>query len=127
VNGKILSGTEARHTHIECRYLKQIDRETPKDLAIHMIADNYSAHKQANLGDWLKKHSRFHMYFTPTGSSWMNLVERSSPTSLKPKKYVWRAKGEVSFARCKSPAKPKPSYCKPTLGAMTLGPVRAPE
>jgi len=102
--------------------LKQIHRETPKDLAIHIIADNYSTHKQAKVKDWLKKHARFHMHFTPTGSSWMNLVERFfadltqdcirdgsfravrelveaiqdylSARNEKPKKYVWRAQGE---------------------------------
>ena len=123
LDGKILSRTEARHTHVEwLRFLKQIHRETPKDLAIHIIADNYSTHKQAKVKDWLKKHARFHMHFTPTGSSWMNLVERFfadltqdcirdgsfravrelveaiqdylSARNEKPKKYVWRAQGE---------------------------------
>ena len=45
-------------------------------LEIHVIADNYATHKHAKVKAWLKKHSRFQMHFTPTGSSWMNLVER---------------------------------------------------
>ena len=58
------------------RFLKQIGRETPRDLTIHVIADNYATHKHAKVKDWLKKHTRFHVHFTPTGSSWMNLIER---------------------------------------------------
>ena len=56
------------------RFLKQIDRETPKDLEIHMIADNYGTHKHANVRAWMQRHPRFHMHFT--ASSWLNLVER---------------------------------------------------
>ena len=123
LDGKILSRTETRHTHVEwLRFLKQIQRETPRVLDVHIIADNYSTHKQAKVKDWLKKHPRFHMHFTPTGSSWMNLVERFfadltqdcirdgsfravrelidaiedylSARNEQPKKYTWRAKGE---------------------------------
>ncbi len=50
--------------------------ETPKDLEIHMIADNYGTHKHANVRAWMQRHPRFHMHFTPTSSSWLNLVER---------------------------------------------------
>ena len=77
LEGKIISRTEAKHTHVEwLRFLKQIDRETPKDLEIHMIADNYGTHKHANVRAWMQRHPRFHMHFTPTSSSWLNLVER---------------------------------------------------
>ena len=77
LEGKIISRTEAKHTHVEwLRFLKQIDRETPKDLEIHMIADNYGTHKHANVRAWMHRHPRFHMHFTPTSSSWLNLVER---------------------------------------------------
>jgi transposase len=77
LEGKVIKRTEARHTHEEwLRFLKQIDRETPKDLALHLIADNYCTHKHEKVKAWLKKHPRFHMHFTPTSSSWMNLVER---------------------------------------------------
>ncbi len=58
------------------KFLKQIDAETPKEVDLHIIADNYSAHKHENVKKWLKKNPRFHVYYTPTGSSWMNLVER---------------------------------------------------
>jgi transposase len=53
-----------------------IDREVPKDLTIHLIVDNYATHKHPTVGSWLDKHPRFQLHFTPTSSSWLNLVER---------------------------------------------------
>ncbi len=123
LEGKLITRTELRHTDVEwLRFLKQIDRETPKMLVIHVIADNYATHKHAKVTAWLKKHPRFQMHFTPTGSSWMNLVERFfadltgdciregsfqsvrelidaieeylADRNANPKRYVWRAKGE---------------------------------
>jgi transposase len=77
LEGKLIARTEARHTHVEwLRFLKQIDRETPKDLDIHVIQDNYATHKHPKVRAWLKRHRRFKSHFTPTSSSWMNLVER---------------------------------------------------
>ena len=66
-----------RHRHQEwLKFLKTIDREVPKDLAIHLILDNYATHKHQDVGTWLDNHPRFHLHFTPTSSSWLNLVER---------------------------------------------------
>src|SRR3954447_874126 len=77
LDGKIIGRTEAHHTHVEwLRFLKQLDRDTPKDLDLHLIADNYATHKHANVKAWIARHPRFHIHFTPTGSSWLNLVER---------------------------------------------------
>ena len=77
LDGKILSRTERHHTHVEwLRFLKQIDRETPPELQLHLIVDNYATHKHEEVGKWLKRHPRIVLHFTPTGSSWMNLVER---------------------------------------------------
>ncbi|MFQ5492145.1 MAG: IS630 family transposase [Phycisphaerae bacterium] len=77
LDGKIISRTERRHTHVEwLRFLKQIDRQTPEELDLHLIVDNYSTHKHPKVTAWLKKHPRVHVHFTPTSSSWMNLVER---------------------------------------------------
>jgi transposase len=77
IEGRVLKRTEDRHTHVEwLRFLKQIDRETPKDFSLHLIADNYCTHKHEKVKNWLGKHPRFHMHFTPTSSSWLNLVER---------------------------------------------------
>ena len=101
--------------------MKQIDRETPKELDLHLIVDNYATHKHPVVQHWLSRHPRFHTHFTPTSSSWLNLVERffgeltsevvreGSFQSLRhlvraiefylvarnanPKKYVWRASG----------------------------------
>jgi transposase len=58
------------------RFLRRIDREVPKGLAVHLVLDNYGTHKHPNVVTWLGKHPRFHLHFTPTSSSWLNLVER---------------------------------------------------
>ena len=77
LEGKLIARTETRHTHVEwLRFLKQIDRKTPKDLDIHLIQDNYATHKHPKVKAWLERHPRFKPHFTPTSSSWMNLVER---------------------------------------------------
>ena len=77
LEGKLTYRAEQKHTHLEwLRFLKQIQREVPKELAVHIIADNYSTHKHAKVQAWLQRHKRFHMHFTPTSSSWLNLVER---------------------------------------------------
>jgi transposase len=77
MKGKLIARTEPRHTHVEwLRFLKQIDRETPKELDVHLIQDNYATHKHPKVKAWLDRHPRFKSHFTPTSSSWMNLVER---------------------------------------------------
>jgi transposase len=77
LTGKVIGQCLPRHRHEEfLRFLRKIDRETPKGLAVHLIADNYATHKHADVQAWLGKHPRFHMHFTPTSSSWLNLVER---------------------------------------------------
>jgi transposase len=77
LEGKIFSRTEESHTHVEwLPFLKRIDRETPKELDLHVIIDNYATHKHAAVQHWLKAHGRFHIHFTPTSSSWLNFVER---------------------------------------------------
>jgi transposase len=77
LTGKLISRTEASHTHVEwLRFLKQIDRETPHDLDLHLIADDYATHKHPKVRAWLEKRPRFKMHYTPTSSSWLNLVER---------------------------------------------------
>ena len=56
--------------------MRLIDRETPKNKKIHLIADNYSTHKHLKVQSWLKRHPRFTIHFTPTSASWLNMVER---------------------------------------------------
>jgi hypothetical protein len=77
LTGMIISQCLPRHRHQEwLTFLKTIDRQVSKDLAIHLIVDNYATHKHEDVRTWLDKHPRFHLHFTPTSSSWLNLVER---------------------------------------------------
>lgn len=128
LDGKIISRVAERHDHAEwLRFLKQVDRETPAGLDLHLIADNYGTHKHPEVRDWLAKHPRIHMHFVPTSSSWLNLVERFfrdlseeaisegsfssvrdltlaieiylAERNLDPKPYRWRAKGADILAK----------------------------
>ena len=75
--GKLIGTCMAQHRHQEwIKFLKLIDAETPADLDLHLIVDNYATHKHPNVQRWLKRHQRFHMHFIPTSSSWLNLIER---------------------------------------------------
>jgi transposase len=138
LDGKIFSQTASKHTHRQwLSFLKQLDRETPPDVTLHLVADNYGTHKHAKVGSWLGWRNqrnrktqgvdRMVMHFTPTSSSWMNMVERffrdltedairdGSFTSvaelveqitayiadrnLSPKPYIWKKKGEEILAK----------------------------
>jgi len=77
LDGTVIGECMARHRHQEfLKFLRKLDRETPGDLTLHLILDNYAAHKHDAVGRWLKQHGRFHLHYTPTSSSWLNLVER---------------------------------------------------
>jgi transposase len=77
LDGKVIGDCMPRHRHQEfIRFLKKIDTETPAGLDLHLIVDNYGTHKHPRVKSWLKRHSRFHLHFIPTSSSWLNLVER---------------------------------------------------
>lgn len=77
VQGRLIGTCMKRHRHQEwIKFLRLIDRETPRHLDLHLIADNYQTHKHPNVQKWLKRHRRFHMHFIPTSSSWLNLIER---------------------------------------------------
>jgi transposase len=77
LKGEVIGRCMPQHRHQEfLKFLKAIDRKTPKQLDIHCIADNYATHKRQEVKDWLAKHPRFHFHFIPTSSSWLNLVER---------------------------------------------------
>lgn len=128
LDGKILSRTAVQHTHKEwLAFLKKIDRETPAELGIHLIMDNYATHKHPAVKAWMARHTRFHAHFTPTSSSWLNLVERFfrdltedvvregsfasvrelvrsmeaylAERNLAPKRYTWKKKGEEILAK----------------------------
>ena len=76
-DGKIIGQCQNRHRHQEwLQFLKLIDQQTPADREVHLILDNYATHKHAAVKRWLAKHPRFHPHFTPTGASWLNMVER---------------------------------------------------
>lgn len=77
LDGKVIGSCLPRHRAREflC-FLRQIDRQTPTGLDLHLIADNYATHKTPAVKRWLKKHPRFHLHFTPTSASWLNMVER---------------------------------------------------
>jgi transposase len=77
LDGTIVSDCMPRHRHQEfLEFLNKLDRETPAHLELHLILDNYATHKHQKVQSWLKRHKRFHFHFTPTSSSWLNLIER---------------------------------------------------
>jgi len=128
LTGQVLSMTDQLHRHQEwLQFLKTIDRKTPKKKELHLIVDNYATHKHPEVLAWLAKHPRFHMHFTPTSSSWLNMVERffrditdkrirrgvftSVPEleaaineyiaahNVKPKPFIWTAKANDILAK----------------------------
>ena len=77
VTGTVLGQCLPKHRHEEFLvFLRTIDRNVPKALQVHLILDNYHTHKHPETKAWLAQHPRFHLHFTPTSSSWLNLVER---------------------------------------------------
>ncbi len=137
LDGKIFGRTGARHTHREwLAFLRHVNRETPDGVCLHLIVDNHATHKHAKVKSWATWHNRRHrkahgvdciaLHFTPTSSSWMNLVERFfrdltvdvvcdgsfasvgelveaihaylAAHNLHPKRYVWRKFGERILA-----------------------------
>jgi len=77
LDGSVVGQCLPRHRHQEfLKFLRTLDREFAGELDLHLILDNYQTHKHANVAAWLAAHPRFHLHFTPTGSSWLNLVER---------------------------------------------------
>lgn len=111
----------------EPNFLQQLDRETPAALDLHLIVDNYATHKHPKVKAWLARHGRFHLHFTPTSSSWLNLVERFfrdltvdvvregsfgsvtelvraleqylAERNLAPRPYRWKAQGQEILAK----------------------------
>ena len=76
LTGTVIGQCLPRHRHEEfLKFLRKIDRSF-EGLGLHLIVDNYGNHNHPNVKAWLEKHPRFHLRFTPTSSSWLNLVER---------------------------------------------------
>ena len=77
VDGKVISLCQERHRHQEwLRFLRLLEDATPEYKQLHLIVDNYATHKHPKVQRWLKRHPRFHLHFTPTSASWLNMVER---------------------------------------------------
>lgn len=76
-NGKVFGLCQERHRHQEwLKFLRLIDQTIPEDRELHLICDNYATHKHPKVQRWLQRHPRFHVHFTPTSTSWLNMVER---------------------------------------------------
>ena len=77
LDGTVVGSCYARHRHEEfLKFLRTLDRKSNKDMVLHLILDNYGTHSHPNVKKWLVMHPRFHLHFTPTSSSWLNLIER---------------------------------------------------
>ena len=77
LDGSVIGTCKPRHRHQEwLGFLRLIDQQTPSQKALHLICDNYATHKHPVVQRWLQRHPRFHIHFTPTSASWLNMVER---------------------------------------------------
>jgi transposase len=101
LDGTVIGQCMARHRHGEfLRFLKTIDKQTPPRLALHLIVDNYATHKTPAVKRWLKRHTRFHLHFTPTSASWLNMVERffAEITGKRIRRGVFKSVAELESA-----------------------------
>ena len=101
LDGMVIGSCSNRHRHQEYRhFLRRLDRETPKELALHLIVDNYATHKHDDVQAWLAKHPRFTVHFIPTSASWLNLVERwfREITEKRIRRGVFRSVHELQAA-----------------------------
>jgi transposase len=127
-SGVTISTCYRRHRHQEfLRFLNEIDADLPPGVDVHIVMDNYGTHKVAKVRNWFARHPRYHVHFTPTGASWLNLVERlfaeltercvrrGSHTSVKalekamldyldqrnedPKPFVWKADADLILGK----------------------------
>jgi transposase len=97
-SGSVIAQHYRRHRHQEfLRFLKLIDKAVPEDLDLHLVLDNYATHKTPAIKEWLVRHPRFHLHFTPTSSSWLNLAERwfAELTSRKLRRSAHRSVTEL--------------------------------
>lgn len=77
LDGSVISICQERHRHQEwLKFLRLLNDATPDDKQLHLIVDNYATHKHPKVKRWLARHRRFHIHFTPTSASWLNMVER---------------------------------------------------
>src|SRR5207245_5397610 len=100
-DGNVISALHRQHRAVEFRkFLVAIDKAVPAELDVHLICDNLATHKTPAIRDWLARHPRFHLHFTPTGSSWINLVERwfAALTEKQLRRGVHRSTRELEAA-----------------------------
>ena len=101
LDGRVIGTCMVRHRHREfLRFLKLIDHHTSADLDLHLVVDNYATHKTPAVKRWLKAHPRFHLHFTPTSASWLNMVERffAEITRKRIRRGVFRSVTELQSA-----------------------------
>lgn len=99
--GKVVGACQARHRSVEfVKFLDRIDAAMPPDLDVHLILDNYATHKTPLVHRWLAKRPRYHLHFTPTSASWLNLVERwfAALTEKQLRRGVFRSTRELETA-----------------------------
>jgi len=99
--GKVIGSCHLRHRSVEFRkFLDRIDAAVPPDLDVHIVLDNYGTHKTATIQRWLAKRPRYHLHFTPTSASWLNLVERwfAALTEKQLRRGVHRSTRELETA-----------------------------
>ena len=101
LDGRVIGDCMPRHRHQEfIRFLKTIDFETPPEMDLHLIVDNYGTHKHPRVRSWIKRHPRFHLHFTPTSASWLNMVERffAEITSRRIRRGSYASVGDLEAA-----------------------------
>ncbi len=101
LDGKVIGKCMPKHRQEEfLKFLRKINKETPKNLDLHLIVDNYGSHKTPKVMQWLSKHPRFKMHFTPTSASWLNMVERffSELTTKRIRRGVFRSVKDLETA-----------------------------
>src|ERR1700724_3966596 len=102
LDGTVIGECMPRHRHREfLRFLKTIDQRTLPNLDLHLIVDNYATHKTPAVKRWLKRHARFHLHFTPTSGSWLNMVERffAEITRKRIRRAVFKSVDELNQTR----------------------------
>lgn len=101
LDGKVIGKCMPQHRQEEfLKFLKKINKETPKNLDLHLIVDNYGSHKTPQVKQWLSKHPRYKMHFTPTSASWLNMVERffSELTNKRIRRGIFQSVKELETA-----------------------------
>ena len=100
-DGTVIGQCQTRHRHLEwLKFLRLLDEQTAADRDLHLILDNYATHKHPKVKAWLEKHPRFHLHFTPTSASWLNMVERffRDLTTRRLRRGVFRSLSELTEA-----------------------------